>query len=146
MYIRMLNPADAEPYRALRLQALQLHPEAFLSSYEEEKELPLEVTRSRLEPAEDRFTLGGYTEQGELAGVVTFIRESREKLRHKGSVFAMYVSPAARRRKLGHSLDEGADYACRANAGACDGESYRIFGQPAGEAAVCCPRLHLLRH
>lgn len=104
MYIRMLNPADAEPYRALRLQALQLHPEAFLSSYEEEKELPLEVTRSRLEPAEDRFTLGGYTEQGELAGVVTFIRESREKLRHKGSVFAMYVSPAARRRKLGHSL------------------------------------------
>ncbi|MDF9842169.1 MULTISPECIES: GNAT family protein [unclassified Paenibacillus] len=104
MYIRLLNPDDAEQYRGLRLQALQLHPEAFLSTYEAEKEMPLEVTSRRLEPAEDKFTLGGFTGQGELAGVVTFIRESREKLRHKGSVFAMYVTPSARKQKLGHSL------------------------------------------
>ncbi|AIQ45322.1 hypothetical protein R70723_04980 [Paenibacillus sp. FSL R7-0273] len=104
MYIRMLDQADAEQYRELRLQALRLHPEAFLSSYEEEKELPLDTTRSRLEPTEDKFTLGAFNTEHELAGVVTFIREGREKIRHKGNVFAMYVSPAARGQKLGFAL------------------------------------------
>ncbi|WP_042198030.1 GNAT family N-acetyltransferase [Paenibacillus camerounensis] len=107
MYIRMLNQADAEQYRELRLQALRLHPEAFLSSYEEEKELPLDATRSRLEPVEGRFTLGGFNAEHELAGMVTFIREGREKIRHKGNVFAMYVSPAARGQKLGCALLTG---------------------------------------
>ncbi|WP_310831659.1 GNAT family N-acetyltransferase [Paenibacillus pedocola] len=104
MYIRVLNPADAGNYREIRLQSLLDHPEAFLSSYEKEKEMPLEITRSRLEPAEGRFTLGGFTERDELAGVVTFIRESSGKIRHKGNVYAMYVSPAARNRKLGYKL------------------------------------------
>ena len=104
MYIRVLNQADAEKYRELRLQSLLNHPEAFLSTYEAEEELPLETMRSRLEPAEGKFTLGGFTELDELAGMVTFIRESNGKLRHKGNVYAMYVSPAARKQKLGYRL------------------------------------------
>lgn len=104
MYIRVLNPADAGNYREIRLQSLLDHPEAFLSSYETEKEMPLEITRSRLEPAEGRFTLGGFTERDELVGVVTFIRESSGKIRHKGNIYAMYVSPAARNQKLGYRL------------------------------------------
>ncbi|QSF45896.1 GNAT family N-acetyltransferase [Paenibacillus tianjinensis] len=104
MYIKVLNPADAEKYRELRLESLLNHPEAFLSTYEAEKGLPFETTRSRLEPAEGRFTLGGFTEQDELAGMVTFIREDRARISHKGNVYAMYVSPAARKQKLGYRL------------------------------------------
>lgn len=34
--IRLLTPDDAEEYAALRLEALQLNPEGFAMSYEEE--------------------------------------------------------------------------------------------------------------
>ncbi len=37
MEIRLLNPEDAVLYKALRLEALQNHPEAFGSDYEAEK-------------------------------------------------------------------------------------------------------------
>lgn len=40
--IRRLNPEDAVLYKALRLEALQNHPEAFGSDYEAEKDRPVE--------------------------------------------------------------------------------------------------------
>ncbi len=42
---------------------------------------------------EDSFTIGGYSEN-KLAGIVSFSRDGndREKLRHKGILFRMYVS------------------------------------------------------
>lgn len=45
----------------------------------------------------DSFTLGAYI-HNKLAGVVSFAREGadREKLRHKGLLFRMYVAPEAR--------------------------------------------------
>ncbi|MNI30875.1 putative acetyltransferase YhhY [compost metagenome] len=104
MYIRVVNADDAAAYRSLRLESLLSAPEAFLSSYEAEKDLPVEATRSRLEPGEGKFTLGGFTERDELAGMVTFIRENRDKISHKGNVYAMYVSPAARKQELGRRL------------------------------------------
>ena len=48
MEIRHLNGTDAIIYRTLRLQALQMSPEAFGSSYEEEKDAPLEQYISKL--------------------------------------------------------------------------------------------------
>ncbi|MBP2110303.1 hypothetical protein J2Z70_000442 [Paenibacillus silagei] len=57
MYIRTLAPSDAESYRELRLQSLQQHPEAFLSSYESEAKLSIETTRIRLDSSDEHFTL-----------------------------------------------------------------------------------------
>lgn len=62
MYIRTLTPSDAEGYRALRLQSLQQHPEAFLSSYESEVKLSIETTRIRLDSSDEHFTLGAFLE------------------------------------------------------------------------------------
>ncbi|AIQ16256.1 hypothetical protein H70357_05850 [Paenibacillus sp. FSL H7-0357] len=104
MYIRVLNSADAEIYREIRLQSLLNHPEAFLSSYEAESGMPIETTRARLQAVDGKFTLGGFNRREELVGVVTFVRESRDKISHKGNVYAMYVSPSARKQKLGHLL------------------------------------------
>jgi RimJ/RimL family protein N-acetyltransferase len=43
---------------------------------------------------EDNFTLGALSDQDQIMGVVSFAREGadREKLRHKGLLFRMYVA------------------------------------------------------
>lgn len=53
----------------------------------------------------DSFTLGAYLD-GVLAGVVSFQREGRdrEKLRHKGLLFRMYVRPEARGQGVAQGL------------------------------------------
>lgn len=104
MYIRILTSSDAEIYRELRLQSLRQHPEFFLSSYESERKLSILTTRIRLEPAEDRFTLGAFDEEDRLTGIVTFFRESRPKINHKAHVYSVYVDPVARRLGTGRRL------------------------------------------
>ena len=56
---------------------------------------------------EDSFTLGGYI-NGALAGVVSFTRDGadREKLRHKGILFRMYVSEKFRGQGIAKKLIE----------------------------------------
>ncbi|MEK5174140.1 GNAT family N-acetyltransferase [Heyndrickxia sp. FSL W8-0496] len=97
MEIRHLNGTDAIRYRTLRLQALQMSPEAFGSSYEEEKDAPLEQYISKLE-SDVAFTFGAFDNQ-ELIGTVTFVKETKRKLKHRGSIFALFVKPD--KRKLG---------------------------------------------
>ena len=55
----------------------------------------------------DSFTLGAYVEDS-LAGVVSFARDGadREKLRHKGILFRMYVAPGFRGLGIGKKLIE----------------------------------------
>lgn len=102
MEIRQLNSMDARQYQNLRLEALQKDPEAFASSYEEEKEYSLETYANRLN-SENVFTYGAF-ENDKLCGVVTLVRESKRKTKHKASIFAMYVSPETRGRGVGKRL------------------------------------------
>lgn len=106
MEIRRVGPADAADYRELRLEALQDSPEAFASSYEEEKEWSVEVFQTKL-AAGEAFTFGA-VENGKLIGVVTLVKESRVKIRHRASIFAMYVAPGARGGGVGRRLMEEA--------------------------------------
>ncbi|MHA6534298.1 GNAT family N-acetyltransferase [Paenibacillus sp. BAC0078] len=104
MYIRTLIAADAEIYRQLRLLSLRKSPEAFLSSYESESKLSIVTTRIRLEPSEERFTLGAFDDKEKLVGMVTFFRESRPKINHKAHVYSVYTHPDARKQGLGRLL------------------------------------------
>jgi ribosomal protein S18 acetylase RimI-like enzyme len=104
--IRPLTPADAAAYWELRKQMLQAHPEAFSDSYEEAilRPNPVEIFEKRFAPSPTSFTLGAFSEEGELHGVVTIVREVPQKLAHKASLYAMYVSPDARGKGYAQSL------------------------------------------
>lgn len=89
MLVRMLGPADATLYRALRLRALRDHPDAFTSSYAEDRDQPLEASAQRLAA----HAFWGAYQGGELYGFVGLERELRAKNRHKATVVGMYVAP-----------------------------------------------------
>ncbi|WP_270180849.1 GNAT family N-acetyltransferase [Alkalihalobacillus sp. CinArs1] len=111
MEIRRMKADDANEYWELRLEALQNNPEAFASSYEEavERKNPLEGVAANLERA---VTLGAY--DGGLVGVITFVRGSGLKTKHKGDFFAVYVTPSYRGKGAGKALlKEAIDYVKR---------------------------------
>ncbi|WP_265919687.1 GNAT family N-acetyltransferase [Cupriavidus nantongensis] len=107
MEIRLLTPADAEAFHALRLQGLAEAPEAFAASLEEEQDLQPEAVAQRLAPSADKAVFGAF-DGSALAGVVGIMREPRRKHWHKASIFGMYVAPGWRDKKLGRALMERA--------------------------------------
>lgn len=106
MMIRPLTEADAQEYHELRLRALREHPDAFTSSFEEDRIKPLAWARTRLAHspgAPSDFVLGAFPEAA-LVGILGLSVEPREKVRHKGHVFGMYVAPEHVGRGLGRKL------------------------------------------
>lgn len=100
MLVRMLGPADATLYRSLRLRALREHPDAFTSSYEQDREQPLEAAARRLAA----HPLWGAYHHAELYGFVGLERELRPKNRHKATVMGMYVAPEVGGQGVGRAL------------------------------------------
>nr|WP_290367954.1 GNAT family N-acetyltransferase [Cupriavidus taiwanensis] len=103
MEIRLLTPADAAAFQALRLQGLAEAPEAFAASLEEEQDRPLEAVAGRLAASEGKAVFGAFDGEA-LAGVVGVMREENAKHRHKAFIWGMYVAPGWRDRKLGRAL------------------------------------------
>ncbi|WP_442598812.1 GNAT family N-acetyltransferase [Neobacillus sp. D3-1R] len=102
MEVRVLDSNDAEQYRKIRLEGLQTNPDSFSSSYEEEKDYLLERYKGRLNGVES-LTFGAFFQQ-ELVGVVTLIFETKNKLKHRANIAAMYVNPHNRMRGIGKAL------------------------------------------
>ncbi|MBR0846185.1 GNAT family N-acetyltransferase [Bradyrhizobium diazoefficiens] len=98
--IRLLTPEDAALYRAIRLEALETNPEAFGSTFERERELPLARFEERL-AASDVF---GAFIADELVGVAVFHWEQGGKTAHKAVLWGMYVRPQARKSGTGRRL------------------------------------------
>ena len=100
IHIRQLTPADAESFRELRLEGLRLNPEAFGSTYEFEKDQPLERYTGWL----TNSTVFGAYENSHLIGTASFTQLSGLKDSHKGLLRAMYVRPTHRRSGVGRQL------------------------------------------
>ncbi|PGM91404.1 GNAT family N-acetyltransferase [Bacillus cereus] len=103
--IRLLTKEDAEKYWDLRLQALQVNPEAFVTTYEEaiRQENPIERVASNL-TSTTSCTFGAFNEENQLIGVVTLLTEEKEAYKHKGHIVAMYVDTQNRRNGLAREL------------------------------------------
>lgn len=84
-----LTTTDNFGYDAFFTQGLRKHGDCFRISPTDQASEPFPTSGQ-----DDSFTLGLLTDTDELAGVVSFGREgqTREKIRHKGLLFRMYVA------------------------------------------------------
>ncbi|KRE43222.1 GNAT family N-acetyltransferase [Paenibacillus sp. Soil724D2] len=90
--IRNIRVEEAKDYWALRLEALQKHPNAFGAAYEESVLLPMEEVEKRIGQDISNYILGAFTTEGQLIGTVGFKREQSLKLKHKAFIWGVYVS------------------------------------------------------
>lgn len=100
--IRRLESGDAAAFRAIRLEALERHPEAFQSVYRDEVAVPLAQIAERLA----RSTVFGASRGDGLVGMAGFFVHQGEKVRHKGVLWGMYVQEEARSLGIGAALVE----------------------------------------
>ncbi|UVO31120.1 GNAT family N-acetyltransferase [Bradyrhizobium arachidis] len=100
--IRLLTQADAPLYREIRLEALAANPEAFGSTLERERDMPVTWFEERLATSE---VFGAFIGQ-RLVGVAGFRRQDGTKIAHKAVLWGMYVQPTARGAGVGKSLVE----------------------------------------
>lgn len=98
--IRVLTPADAAEFRRIRLDALQRHPEAFGASHAEAAQHDEVFYATMLELG----IVFAAMRDGRLVGTAAFSIQKGEKARHKGLMWAVYVDPAHRGRRLGEQL------------------------------------------
>ncbi len=101
--ITRLRPDDVERYRAIRLEALTSHPEAFVAAPD------VFASRSDAElrrTLEELAVFGAETEVGELAGIVAFLRNEGLKERHRGWMIQVYVRAGHRNNGIGAKLVE----------------------------------------
>jgi ribosomal protein S18 acetylase RimI-like enzyme len=101
--IRRLQESDAAIFRAVRLQALRLHPEAFGSAYEEESQYALHDFARFFEPPGAAF---GAFAGGRLVGTAGLFVPQRLKQKHKGTLVGVYVDASFRHTGAGRQLSE----------------------------------------
>jgi ribosomal protein S18 acetylase RimI-like enzyme len=90
--VRPLTPDDYDALRAIRLEALRLHPANFAADPEQEEAFTKAQWLARLAAA---ISFGGFID-GKLSGLVVFSRPASRKLAHTGDLGAMYVRDGAR--------------------------------------------------
>jgi ribosomal protein S18 acetylase RimI-like enzyme len=100
--VRKLRPDEAETFRLIRLEGLQQSPDAFGSTLEREAAEPLGFFADRLA----RNAVFGAFQGEALVGVAGFYSLDGPKTRHKGTLWGMYVKPAARGHGVAEALTE----------------------------------------
>lgn len=104
--IRPALLSDSSSFRALRLEALKNHPEAFAAAYESEAAEPDEYWVRRL-PREEADSTGAlyFAESAEaLVGMAGIWRRDGRKVHHSGIVWGVYVRPEWRGLRIGEKL------------------------------------------
>ncbi|AIY05615.1 acetyltransferase [Planococcus sp. PAMC 21323] len=102
MKFRQLSVEDAQMYYTLRIEALENNPDAFATILEDALKNPIEKTAQNL-AMKNAFTFGAFSED-KLIGNVTLVRNFAPKLHHRGSVYAVYVTPSERGKGLSRRL------------------------------------------
>jgi len=89
---RILQPADAPAYRAIRLEALRLFADNFGSSYEDESAKPKLAFETYIEQqTPGKFIVGAF-DNNVLIGICGFARQDAKKTQHGGTIIQMYVN------------------------------------------------------
>jgi len=105
--IRVLTPADVDPFIQLRYAAFSSDPLSF--DHEPGTRIDPELWAPRLENIpNEKFTLGYFVNEDrdtpELAGMIGLLRFEKRKRRHRAMVWGVYVGEAARGRGAASEL------------------------------------------
>lgn len=115
--IRFIRESDLAAFKALRLEALRMHPEAYGSDYEENLREPESTWIDRVKSAIDNP--GGCIvlaeANGELAGMAGVFRGGGVKGRHIATIWGVYVRPGHRGQQLSEKMIAEAIGWCRMN-------------------------------
>ncbi|PIO96923.1 GNAT family N-acetyltransferase [Pleomorphomonas carboxyditropha] len=99
MTIRRIEAAEVDAFRRIRLEALQMEPAAYASSYEDWAALPDEEWRKRLEtPVFVAF------QHGEPVGITGLLRQRSTKMAHRATIVMVYVRRSLRGTGLARDL------------------------------------------
>ncbi len=111
MKIMELTQEQSSPYKSFFLRGLTQHGDCFRISPRDESREPFPTKGTP-----DSFTLAAISEADEWMGVVSFQQEGerRERLRHKGLLFRMYVAAEHGGKGVGQELLQGVIQRARA--------------------------------
>lgn len=90
--IRRLSEADAQAWRALRLEGLERHPESFAAEHAMEAAQPLSYFADRIAQTRVWAAFAG----AEMVGTAGLRVHPGAKMRHKGILVGMYVREGLR--------------------------------------------------
>ncbi|RXJ70421.1 GNAT family N-acetyltransferase [Veronia nyctiphanis] len=97
---RVLESGDAASYRELRLESLQLHPESYGSSYEDEQSKPELFFENQIRDKHSKNIMIGAFDNSVLVGLCGLISDELNQF----LVVQMYVKEAYKGQGIGQAL------------------------------------------
>lgn len=95
--IRPVSLDDADALFALRLESLQTNPEAFGADYKTTlAEQTAETYAERIPPDDSDNAILCAEVDGNLVGMMGFVRQESAKIKHYGFIWGVYIQPAMR--------------------------------------------------
>jgi RimJ/RimL family protein N-acetyltransferase len=134
--IRVLGAADVADFADLRLAAIADAPTAFWPTQDEEASLSSEALAARLQRSRYQAVFGAFAGD-RLIGVAGLRREVLRQVRHRGTVWGVFVSPPWRGQGVARALLEAVIAHAR---GLGDVEQLQLYVNTTNEAARCLYR------
>ena len=103
---RVLTPHDAPRFRELRLEALKTNADVLAATLEEVEAESVETIRQDIEKRirNGGFSIGIFSNQSDLVGMINVARPTLKKLRHIGIIWGVFVSTEHREQGLAREL------------------------------------------
>jgi RimJ/RimL family protein N-acetyltransferase len=101
--VRLLDPHDAEQFKALRLLAVDNSPTAIWPTRQEEMARSIEEIAARIRSTPTQAVFGAF--EGEvLIGITGVRREPLCQVNHKATIWGVFVNPSYRGRGIAQTL------------------------------------------
>lgn len=105
---RKLLESDAEAYQKIRLEMLHKNPESFGDSYENNLKHDIEFYRKRV----TKSYIAGAFHEGVLIGTAGYFGHEGDKVKHKATIWGVYVQPDFRGKRISQKLIENVINEC----------------------------------